>query len=193
MLVDVTLFLPSSKEMRLEYPELASIEEFKMLTDKQLKFVWWFANPTSPLVDDTSISKEANERKRIALALIKSKLKDDLTIPDQEAYTQMYIPEQVRIAIHRMQAFTPSIRMHGKIMQEKIFENYNNIINTVIPSNASADQKKEYVDLAKVISTEIPKLIGEIEDAYGIKMKKRDEDKKTGQQPKLMDKLMDGE
>ena len=193
MLVDVTLFQPSSKEMRLEYPELANIDEFKMLTDKQLKFVWWFANPTSPLVDDSSISKEANERKRVALALIKSKLQGDLSLPDQEAYAKLHIPEQVRIAIHKMQSFVPSIRMHGKIMQEKIFENYNRIVNVDVPIGATNDQKKEYIDIAKIVSAEVPKLIGEIEDAYGIKMKRRDEEKKSGTQPKLMDKLMDGE
>ena len=41
--------IPTS-DYKQRYPELGRIDEYRPLSSNELVFVWWFANPTSPLM-----------------------------------------------------------------------------------------------------------------------------------------------
>ena len=48
--VDVVLFgLERDGDLRIEYPELAEIEEFKALKVKEVRLCWFLGNRTSPI------------------------------------------------------------------------------------------------------------------------------------------------
>jgi len=45
---NVTLFKPTKKGMKAEYPELRSDPAYADISNAELKFAWYYANPTSP-------------------------------------------------------------------------------------------------------------------------------------------------
>lgn len=48
--VEIVLFgLESGDDLRIEYPELAQIDEFKNLKAKEVRLCWLLGNRTSPL------------------------------------------------------------------------------------------------------------------------------------------------
>ena len=38
---EALMYEPSNRDMKIDYPELAEIEEFSILSARQLKFVWY--------------------------------------------------------------------------------------------------------------------------------------------------------
>jgi len=53
---DLTIFgLTTDKDLRVEYPELDSIPEFKGMNKKEVKLCWMIGNRTSPIYNMTPL------------------------------------------------------------------------------------------------------------------------------------------
>lgn len=158
-----SVFKPSSKMMKIEYPELAEMSEFESLNDNELKFVWYYANPTSPYVDDN------NEPRKIGKCLSKA-FGGLLSTEAENRYRSQNFPDKVRIAIDRMKNINVDARQMAKRSAKKVFDNLNRMID--IPEEDWAEMtyenKKSYVALSLKITESLPDLVSTLEQGFGV-------------------------
>tara|TARA_R100000808_G_C2154309_1_gene165213 strand:- start:7317 stop:7886 length:570 start_codon:yes stop_codon:yes gene_type:complete len=182
---DIKLFEPTNKDLRIEYPELMDIDEFRDLTPRELNFVWYFSNRTSPY------SKEKNNKKKVELS-IKRGFGENATHQLRLDYVAGKFPEKIRKAVDRMERFNPSARMKAKQSVEKIFDRLRQLVDVSPEQLNEMDlgEKSNYTNLAIKISENLPKIVGQLEQSFGIQIKKESFTGKFGNNgPSLMDIL----
>jgi hypothetical protein len=165
----ISLFEPTERDMKLDYPELAQIEEFEELTARDLKFVWYVGNRTSPLATLKSGIRVKESYKLVYEGYNREK---DL----QAQLRKGEIPVKFKDAIARMSKFVPSVRLRAKLDTEYIFEAMQGLI-FVSPSeraNMEGEDKKDYQALLSKISKDLPDLVSKIENGYGTKIVYKD-------------------
>jgi hypothetical protein len=165
----ISLFEPTERDMKLDYPELAEIEEFQELTARDLKFVWYVGNRTSPLATLKSGIRVKESYKLVYEGYNREK---DL----QAQLRKGEIPVKFKDAIARMSKFVPSVRLRAKLDTEYIFEAMQGLI-FVSPSeraNMEGEDKKDYQALLSKISKDLPDLVSKIENGYGTKIVYKD-------------------
>lgn len=183
-----TLFLPSSKDIKVEYPELATIAEFIMLRDAQLKFVWYYANSTS----DILALYPLDDNKRCLAAFEKSGLKKHMNPQEKHDFLSLNFTPDIKAAIERMKSFDVSTREKGKIAIEKMFNNLTQMASLTADNLKIMDlsEKKEYASLVKTSLEVMPDLIQKMEEGFGIRKRKTATDGSTFKNPTLMDKAI---
>jgi len=174
--MDISLFEVSSEAMFEKYPELKDIDEFKDLTDKEIKFCWYVANPTSPLAGKGLTKPERYSR---AAAIVYGKR----IIQAREGIRNMMkgkFERKMIAAIERMSSFEIGIRLKALLLTEYIFEKLNKLVEVDRLKMKSMDfsEKKQYSDLAIKVSEAIPNLVSRIESGYGIKIKEIEKENK---------------
>ena len=161
----LSLFEPTERDMKLDYPELADIEEFKDLTPRDVKFCWYVGNRTSPLATLKPAIRVSQAYKTSYEGYNR----------DKEVQAQLKkgeIPNNFKDAITRMSKFVPTVRLRAKLDTEYIFEAMQSLI-FVSPEDRSemtGEDKKDYQMLLSKISKDLPALIEKIEYGYGIKV-----------------------
>lgn len=168
---DVTLFYPkTARDLRIQYPELRAVPEFKKLTAREMLFVWYWANPTSPVSDELAY------RKRIELCLKESGWK-----PDANTIKLLYEdvwPENTKSACDRMEKFETNMRNEARKVYKKIFANFSKFAEVqesdfkIIDENGidkgiDFSARKQYVDYATKIAQEMPVIIKGMEEGFG--------------------------
>lgn len=180
------LFVPTEKPMKLEYPELGTMAEFSNLPERELRFVWFYANPSSPYFK----VKDKKERLYLAYGESYGEVREG---HKKTILAGIFTPE-VSDAIDRMQRFSVSDRGRAKRMVDQVFENFEHIITEVDISVlvSSPELMAKYTDVALKISDALPDLIKKKEEGFGIKGKaaKVDPNKKT---MNLMDGIVSSE
>lgn len=177
----VKLFAPSGRDMKVEYPELNECEEFVKLHSKELKFVWLYSNRTSPFYN-------VKQTKNRIVYCIKESFGESLKQDEYKRYMSGVFPEHIRMAIDRMEKFSPSIRLRAKLNIEKIFSNLEKISDISSEEILDLQAKKDYATLAIMVAKNMPDIVKQYEDSYGIKYtEKIGDNQKKG--PTLMDKL----
>jgi hypothetical protein len=160
--VPVKIFEPSEKMMKLEYPELQDITEFESLDDAELKFVWYYANPTSPYATDS------NEARKISQCL--KAFGGTLSDEAENRYRSLNFPDKVKTAIDRMSKINVDARSSAKNTVQKVFDNLNRMIN--IPDSDWAEMtyesKKSYVALSLKVTESLPALVEKMEQGFGV-------------------------
>lgn len=182
------LFFVTDKDLKIEYPELARIKEFKSLNSKELKFVWYHSNRTSPFYKVVQ-----SERDKILLC-IKEAFKVDVR-GELESYLNKYIsgnfPSTVKVAMERMERFRPSERLRAKISTEKVFSNMEEslIISSELEEAMKTDieLRKKYVELSIKVAQEMPGIVEQMEQGFGISS--IESYRKQDKGPTLMDTL----
>ena len=156
------------EDYRSRYPELKRIKEFEGLTATELIFVWYYANPTSDLIDIE------NDMERVAKALKLSNYTPAKRI--KEDIFNLRFPEKLAVAIERMSKFEPDARMHARVMVEEILKNYTTLckIEEYKDDKGELDRKK-YVDTTTTIAKELPGLIAKLEEGFGVSVQSDDE------------------
>jgi hypothetical protein len=159
------LFEPHEKRsMKGDYPELSDIPEFQDLNDKELRLVWHYACVSSPFSD---VGNRRERMRRSISQVFGTKIQEQL---NNELLTGNY-PEKFRAAFERMAKFDVGIRTAANDMAKRIFNNYRVIVD--VPSqeipDMSDDEKAAYVKLSSTISKDLPGLVNQIENGYGIK------------------------
>jgi hypothetical protein len=180
------MFQPGDKnvDLRLEYPELFQIEQFRDLSSRELLYVWHFANRSSPLY------KEKDKRIKVKKCLGAS-FGASITKSETEKYIAGNYPEKVRVAIERMERFSPTYRIRAKQGIKKIFDNLEALINVDTEEIKDMDfaKRKDYVAVAIKVAESLPAIIKQLEEGFGYR---DDKDDKTpdNKQPSLMDHLL---
>ena len=158
--MDYKLFKPSDIDLFREYPELKEYIEFSNLKNDELLFAWHYGNPTS----DIAVLKDKKDRIEKAYHKVWGKTNDTRMVQ----YFNGDFPENVRTAIDKMMSFKPSARMRAKLMTEKTFNDFEEIMHQDITGLDTADIKK-VAELKMDISKQLPDLIKQMEAGFGIK------------------------
>ena len=181
------MFEPNNRnvDLRLEYPELFQIDQFRGLSSRELLFVWHYANRTSP------IYKEKDKRLRIKKALGQS-FGASMSKTETERYIAHNFPEKVKVAIERMERFNPSYRMMAKHTIEKVFANLESLVDLDPDEMKERDfaKKKDYVAVAIKVAESLPGIIRQLEEGFGYKSKKEEKLSDANKMPSLMDQLL---
>lgn len=180
--VEVTLFQPQGKSLKVEYPELADVEEFDSLTSSELKFVWLYSNRTSPHYEDKNFVRKINKC-----------VKDSFGRLDSETlkrYQSGSFPHKIKVAAKKMEQYNPTLRLQAKLGVEKIFNNLQKLIDVSEEELKVMElsSKKDYVALAIKVSESLPNIVSQLESGFGIDSgvaKKKSSDKG----PSIMDRL----
>lgn len=185
------IFVPiEGKDMKSEYPELNSVEEFAMLTNYELQFVWLLGNETSPFCIKKIIS-EVDKKKAYERAYDYSGLKKLGNEKLRSQIIEGIFPEKISRAIRKMENYIPSIRMRAKLMNEKMFSNMEKMVDLTQEELDAMDtgQRKDYATLCKTVTENIDNLIPLVENAYGVRTIKKAAGQKSTE-PTLMDIAM---
>jgi hypothetical protein len=169
---DFSIFEPTGKDMRKDFPELKDYPELNELKSREIRFCWYMGNKTSPLV--------AKGLKGEALVKAAVDLCYDQKAKENNARLKLIlsgdIPQDILNGISRMSSFSPTYRLRAKWMNEYVFDQLNSLV--VLDPMAEAeiksdpDAKKKYADLAIKISSEMPELVQRMESGYGVKLVK---------------------
>lgn len=176
----VRLFDPEGmdpKDYKDRYPEIKETPEFKELSGRQLVFIWYYANPTSPIIGIL----ENKER-------VKEALKISQWRPPQgtkERVLRLQFDERLGEAVERMGKYEPGPRYIAYMGIKKVFEEYKRILAMgedsfkKVTKNKEGDETSEEIDYAKYvkvttdIANEYPKLIEKLERGFGISVIQR--------------------
>ena len=155
------------------YPELGDIPEFSKMGNKELALAWYYSCKSSPL------SRIKDNRDRIVWA-IKEVYAGDLEsdiIEETKEYQKFYVnqTDQFKKASEYMGSFDPNARERAKSMADKIFDDYEKILNEPVESFKSDKEidYKKYLDVRKVISNELDDLVKIKERGYGVLSEKK--------------------
>lgn len=166
---DLIIFgMESDGDLRLEYPELAEIDEFKNLKAKEVRLCWLLGNRTSPIY---SLSKG----QRLVKALELTYGKDYAIRKDLGDIINGNMPDEIVAGIKRMESFNPEYRLRAKLMSQYMFEILNDMIvlDSVTLAAMDIDEKKKYTDLVVKIYGELPQMVKTLESSYGAKVVER--------------------
>jgi len=179
-LFDPTVVAP--EEYRHKYPEIDRIPEFNDLSARALVFIWWYANPTSPLV--LSI---IDDYERVEAAMKISKFNPGKG--EKEKILSLQFENNMAIAIDKMSQFDPGIRYKGYKMIKTLFEQYEGIIAKGTDAfkvvEGKGDNQVSYIDYKKFVDTSskvvevMPDLIQKLEEGFGV-IEAKDEDEDDG-------------
>lgn len=176
------VFRPTDKELKVEYPELAEIAEFIDLDDRELRFVWYFSNPTSPIAGK-SMKPKLIESINLGFA---GKIEEG----ERLKLVNGKIPDHLKAAIERMKLVSVSIRTQAKIYLNQAFENIQKLIHIdpEVLEGLDFSQKKHYIDLMLKVQDELPKLVDKLERGFSVieipKKKKEEEEKSETEEKK---------
>jgi len=163
--VEIVLFgLERDGDLRIEYPELSEMEEFKDLKVKEVRLCWFLGNRTSPIY-------KLDKANRLEKALEFVYGRSYASRHDLKPLLDGDMPESIVKGIHRMETFNPEYRLRAKLMSQYMFDVLNDMIiidNTTL-STMDVDEKKKYTDLVVKIHSELPEMVKTLESAYGVK------------------------
>ena len=179
-----SLFQPQNdKDLKKQFPELSDVAEFDKLTSSELLFVWWYSNPTSPLLDENSEMFQSSPSKRAEAAFSKSFKRED----QRATYVSRNFPDKVRIAIARMGKFNASVRSKAKGIVEEILSNYEQMVKVDMSDFITNDSngnpeinftaRNAYVNSCSKISDALPQIIRQVEEGFGLRPTKGAENK----------------
>lgn len=150
------------------YPELKKIKEFDVIKDNYLRFVWWVANTTSPLVVKHD---EISERIPYAIDYVWG---DKLKKVEKENLLKGNFEATLETAIYKMSELDISARDKSKTMVDKIFDQFEEIVTKGYEEFRDKDEVvnyASYVSTMNKITEALPNLIDLKEKGFGIKNK----------------------
>lgn len=163
--VEIILFgLERDGDLRIEYPELSEMDEFKDLKVKEVRLCWFLGNRTSPIY---KLDKANRLEKALELVYGRSyKSRADI-----KEVSNGSLPDHIVKGVHRMESFNPEYRLRAKLMSQYMFDVLSDMIildNTTL-ATMDVDEKKKYTDLVIKIHSELPEMVKTLESAYGVK------------------------
>lgn len=179
-MIPYKLFEPKSdtSDLKVDYPELADIPEFRRLTTKKLKFAYYYGCRGS---EHYGVIDHA---KKVERCLRDSGLRD---IPRDELlrYMDKQWEDDMVSAIRRFEKFRPSVRFQAKMLYEKMLEMTKTVLEKSMSDLDAVDAggRKDIMDIINKANNQIPELVKQLEDGWGItdgkKKGKNDDDGKS--------------
>lgn len=174
--VEVTLFgTETGKDLRIVYPELSEITEFKDLKPKELRLCWLLGNRTSPIY---SVSNK-NERLVRGLELVYGKNYDKNR--ENEWLKSGEMPAKLIAGVRRMEHFNVEYRLKAKLLSEYMFDMLSKmvVLDPAKLSSMDVDDMKKYTDLVVKVHEQLPDIIKRLETAYGVQTVEKTTKKKV--------------
>ena len=177
---DVTIFDPRGVSDYLRtYPELRNIPEFVNISVAELKFVWWYANPTSPLVKGLAgnnipnYGRDNNPANRANHAYSKVwgtsiEGRDEVRFAN---FTSLRFTEPVRLAIEVMSKLDYTARYRAKQIADSIFTKYESLSElspTDFKDEKGLTDYVKYANVLKLVSSAMADLIRIKEHGFGV-------------------------
>lgn len=177
----MVLFGPKNgRDLKRQYPELNNVPEFDKLNISELLFVWWFSNPTSPLVTDDNLP----EKQRAGFAYEEAFANKNEDVRNE--YLSLNFPDRIRLAIDVMRKFNPTVRIRARMIVEKILSKYEKMVDVEMDEFKTIDKdgneeinwtgRNNYVSSAAKISETLPRLIEQVEQGFGVTESKAGEE-----------------
>ena len=150
---------------RKSYPELLTFEEFEPLKDDELAVCWWYACPSSPILN----MEDGQRMFQAAAEVWKS---NEIAWAYSEEFMENRLPnqEQMLEAIERMKTINPTVREKAYGMVNKMFEQFEQLLDRDITQYKKADgtiDSNSYVAVRQRIQAQLPKLIEQMEAGFG--------------------------
>lgn len=163
---DLVIFgLSTDRDLRIEYPELAEINEFKKLNKKEVKFCWLVGNRTSPIYNLEPRSSKIKRALSLTYGNLWNKKEELVAISNGE------IPTHIQLAIERMLVFNPEYRLRARLMTQYMFDTLNEIVVLDTPiADMDIEERKKYADLLVKVHGDLPKLVQTLETSFGAKV-----------------------
>jgi len=169
------LFGPrSGKSILRSHPEIGNDPIFKDLANDEILFAWYLGIPNSPVDEDWS------QDQRFKSAASKA-FKGD----KYHKYASGDFSDAVKIAIRKFQTYNPDARLQAKLMAQRTFHNWMDIVNSKVDDMVYFDKdgnkltdwtaRKQYVDSTKDITRELPTILKQLEEGFGINEAKKTE------------------
>ena len=173
----ITVFDPrglNPQKYKASYKELSDTPEFKPLTGKELVFVWFYSNKTSPLIT-TNMLPENRVLRALQLAeMIKPKDSNDigkyLNSRELDNYLDLVFPDYIKIAMDKMAEFQPGIRDAARTMLVSVFNNLKKVedLSNYTDKDGGYDMGA-YMRATKTLSETLPSIIAQLEHGFGVK------------------------
>ena len=179
------LFGPrDGKTLKKLYPEIDANNLFKGISNDDILFAWYIGIPNSPVDHDWP------EVARYKAAAQKSFPKNE---EKKRKYGSMDLPTEIKLAIEEFRKKSPEARFIAKNMIHTIFQKYQELVNVDVKTAFLVKKKigkgedaeeieemdwtgrKQYVDSTATIRKELPGLLKDIEEGFGISENKKDE------------------
>jgi hypothetical protein len=154
------LFSDEGKDLRITYPELNEVSEFKPLSSSEMLFVYYFACESSPYI-----------RMDIKNRLLKSleHIKKDVSGSQIADYSKGEFPDKIKAAVDRMARYDVSARMKAREITEMVFKNVQELVDVDLTLLKDIDEKKRYIDMAASTVKLLPSIVSQLENGYGIR------------------------
>ena len=160
-----SIFWPTSKtDLLLQYPALKKDESFIRLKPRQMLFVWFFANRTSPLVQNVP-----DETIRIKYAL--GEAYHPKPVPDDilKAYSNHKWGGEVAQAINSMRAFMPDARIRLRLLLESNIDRVQMLLEGDVSNLTTWKQRAEFFNAVEAGNRLIAEMLPLVEkDALGV-------------------------
>lgn len=174
---EIVIWQPSDKQMMAEYPALGKIEEFKELEDYQLKFCWYYANPTSPFVKHSKSNKSytVSQRRKDSVEKAMTNASEKM----RQSYIKGEWGDKVEEALKRMANTKLRDRLVAKRLFDSGYKNIEIIINRS-PEEISGMEMKDqkiYMSMFMEFTKSMDEIIEKREQGYGVKIKVKEKEK----------------
>lgn len=152
-----------------EYPELDEIPEFQPLTEGELKIVWWYANPTSPLLRE----RHMVDRMRMAHKRVYPLLSKEEANEFARLYKDGTHPRQLEIqeAIDRMRKVKPAIREDVNRILIGIIRDYKEILEKPLTEFVKGSEGETdfnaYINVRTKIISQLDAIVKKAESGWG--------------------------
>lgn len=146
-------------DLKKLHPELATTQEFNGISPPQLKFAWYYAIRFAKAQEDVRIEKS------ISLAFY-----EPLNADEAFKYKNGNFPEKVRKAIAKFGEYDLDIRVRARLISEIVLYNWEQLVDIDI-DDAETD-KSQYVVMSKTIISNMPELIKQVENGFGVRESK---------------------
>lgn len=177
----VRLFDPQGidpRDYKGRYSELEDTPEFAEVNGRKLIFIWWYANPTSPIIGIVDNKDRAKE------AIKLSQWRPSKT--EKSKLEEAVFDDATDKAIDRMGSFEPGARYISWMLVKDMFDQYQTILEggmenftkTIFDKEGKDTGKKivdykGYVSTTKDITEQLPILIDKLEKGFGISVIKK--------------------
>lgn len=188
--MSLQIFTPTTKDMRVEYPELLDIEEFVGMSNNDIKFCWFEGCRSSPF--------HGMESSKRTMMSIKAAYGENF-FEDRKAIliNKGEVPDDIVMGINKMKVFQPGIRHRANVVVNKMFKNLERMVEIEDETFLAMeqDEKKQYISMCKDISATLPTMISQLEIGFSVKKKANMTEKEMSDQENdaLMDEVIDEE
>lgn len=173
--VVIKLFNPTKdKDLRIDYPELAEMDEFKNLEPSMVKFCWYVGNRTSPLYN---LKREDKVLKALSILFPRGYER----IPQARELAEGNFSEDIVRGIERMTIFNPENRLKAMLISDYTFNQLQQLIyvDDKVLKMMDFDEKKKYSDLLIKVQSSLPDIIKNLESGFGVKVVQKTTGKKV--------------